>query len=50
MQEELRVGFRSSSQQQGEDGDEGDLALLAKGKKKTKQGPKGGAKQIGERR
>jgi hypothetical protein len=45
VQEELRVGSRSSSQQQGGDGDEGDLALLEKGKKKTKQGPKGGAKQ-----
>jgi hypothetical protein len=45
VQEELRVGSGSSSQQRGEDGDEGDLALLAKGKKKTKQWPKGGAKQ-----
>jgi hypothetical protein len=42
LQEELRVGM--TSQQRGEDGDE-DLALLAKGKKKTKQGPKGRAKQ-----
>jgi hypothetical protein len=45
VQEELRVGSRSSSKQQGGDGDEGDLALVAKVKKKAKQGPKGGAKQ-----
>jgi hypothetical protein len=45
VQEELKVGSRSSSQQQGGDGEEGDLALMAKGKKKTKQCPKGGAKQ-----
>jgi hypothetical protein len=44
VQEELRVGFGSTSQQRGED-DEGHLALLAKGKRKTKKGPKGGAKQ-----
>ena len=43
MLEELRVVSQSSSQQQREDGEE-DLALLAKGKKKTKQGPKIGAK------
>lgn len=42
--EELRFGSGSTSQQHGGD-DEGDLALLAKGKKKTKKGPKGGAKQ-----
>jgi hypothetical protein len=40
VQEELRVGSGSSSQQHGEDGDE-DLALLEKGKKKTKQGSQG---------
>jgi hypothetical protein len=46
VQEELRfVGSGSSSQQQGEGGDESDLAFLAKGKKKTKHGPKVGAKQ-----
>jgi hypothetical protein len=44
VQEELGFGSRSSSQQHGGD-DEGDLALLAKGNKKTKKGPKGGAKQ-----
>jgi hypothetical protein len=44
VQEELRVGSGSTSQQRGGD-DEGDLSLLAKGKKKTKKGPKGGAKQ-----
>jgi hypothetical protein len=44
VQEELRVGSRSTSQQHGGD-DEGDLALLAKSKKKTKKAPKGGAKQ-----
>ena len=43
VQVELRFGSGSSSQQQGEDGDEGDLALVAKGKKKTKQEPKVGA-------
>jgi hypothetical protein len=44
VQEELRVGLGSTSQQRG--GDDGeDLALSAKGKKKTKKGPKGGAKQ-----
>jgi hypothetical protein len=44
VQEELRVGSLSTSQQRGGD-DEGDLSLLAKGKKKTKKGLKGGAKQ-----
>jgi hypothetical protein len=44
VQEELRVGSGSTSQHRGGDGDE-DLALLVKGKKKTKKGPKGGAKQ-----
>jgi hypothetical protein len=44
VQEELRFGSGSSSRQHGGI-DEGDLALLAKGKKKTKKGPKGGAKQ-----
>jgi hypothetical protein len=44
VQEELRILSRSTSQQHG--GDDGeDLALSAKGKKKTKKGPKGGAKQ-----
>ena len=46
MQEELKHGSTSTSQQQGVgDGDEGDLAFVAKGKEKTGQGPKGGAKQ-----
>jgi hypothetical protein len=46
VQEELRHGSTSTSQQQGVgDGDEGDLAFVAQGKKKTGQGPKGGAKQ-----
>jgi hypothetical protein len=48
VQEELRVGSRSTSQQCGGDGDE-DLALLVKGKKKTKKSPKGGAKQQQQR-
>jgi hypothetical protein len=47
VQEELRVGSRSTSQQRGGD-DEGDLALFAKGKK-TKKSPKGGAKQQQQR-
>jgi hypothetical protein len=45
VQEETRRGSGSTSQQQGEDGDEVDLAFVAKGKKKTKQGPKVGAKE-----
>ena len=44
VQEELRFFSRSTSQWCGGD-DEGDPAQLEKGKKKTKQGPKGGAKQ-----
>jgi hypothetical protein len=44
VQEELRVGSGSTSQQRGGD-DEGNISLLEKGKKKTKKGPKGGAKQ-----
>jgi hypothetical protein len=39
VQQELRGGSGYSSQQQGGDGDEGDLSLLEKGKKKTKKGP-----------
>jgi hypothetical protein len=48
VQEELSVGSGSTSQQHGGD-NEGDLALLARGKKKTKKGPKGGAKQRQQR-
>ena len=44
VQVELRVRSGSTSQQRGGD-DKGDLSLLGKGKKKTKKGPKGGAKQ-----
>jgi hypothetical protein len=44
VQEELRHGSTSTSQQHGGDGEE-DLALLEKGKKKIEQGPKCGAKQ-----
>jgi hypothetical protein len=43
VQEEIRVGSGSTSQQRGGD-DKVDLSLLAKGKKKTNKGPKGGAK------
>jgi hypothetical protein len=44
VQEELKIGSGSTSQQhRGDDGE--DLALSAKGKKKTKKGPKGEAKQ-----
>jgi hypothetical protein len=46
IQEETRRGSGSTSQQQGvEDGDEVDLTFVAKGKMKTKQGPKFGAKE-----
>jgi hypothetical protein len=46
IKEEIRCGSISTSQQHGvEDGDEVDLAFVAKGKMKTKQGPKVGAKE-----
>jgi hypothetical protein len=44
VQEETRRGSGSTSQQRGGEIEE-DLALLAKGKRKTKKGPKVGAKQ-----
>jgi hypothetical protein len=44
MQEEFSHGSTYTSQLHNGDGEE-DLALFAKGKKKTGQGPKGGAKQ-----
>jgi hypothetical protein len=44
VQEDLRVGSRSTSQHRGGDGDE-DVSILTKEKNKTKKGPKGGAKQ-----
>jgi hypothetical protein len=47
VQEEMRHGSTSTSQQLsvGDDGDESDLAFVAKGKENTGQCPKGGAKQ-----
>jgi hypothetical protein len=44
VQEELKIGSGSTSQQRGRDDGE-DLALSERGKKNTKKGPKGGAKQ-----
>jgi hypothetical protein len=44
VQEEIMIASRYTSQQHG--GDDGeDLSLSTKGKKKTKKGPKGGAKK-----
>jgi hypothetical protein len=43
VQEEFKIGSRSTSQQHG--GDDGeDLSIYTKGRKKTKKCPKGGAK------
>jgi hypothetical protein len=44
VQEELRHGSTSTSQQQGVGDGEGDLSFVAQGKEKNGQGPKGGAK------
>ena len=48
VQEELRTSSGSSSQQRV--GDDENVALAAKGKKKSKGGPKGGAKPKGEQK
>jgi hypothetical protein len=44
VQEELRIRLGSTIRQHGEDYGE-DISLSEKGKKKTKKGPKGGAKK-----